>query len=278
MNSVKTLFNCRGRLLDLSTPKVMGIINLTPDSFYDGGKLKSDVELLALSEKLLKEGATILDVGGASTRPGAEEVSEQEEMKRVIPAVEIILKSFPDTIISIDTFRSNVAEEAVNAGASMVNDISAGRFDENFLHTVSKLKVAYLLMHMQGTPRTMQQGPSYNNVVKEVFDFLKEKILQLNQLGIHDIIIDPGFGFGKSVEHNFALLNHLDVFQIFGLPILAGLSRKSMICKVLNVNPDKALNGTTALNAIALMKGAKLLRVHDVREAQEVLRLVAMLT
>jgi dihydropteroate synthase len=224
----------------------------------------------------MKEGAAVLDVGGMSTRPGAEEISENEELKRVIPAIEIIHKNFPDSIISIDTWRSKVAEEAVKKGATMVNDISAGRFDENFLPTISKLKVPYVLMHMQGTPSTMQANPQHENVVKEVFDFLKEKIFQLNQLGIYDIIIDPGFGFGKTVEHNFQLLNHLDVFKILGLLVLAGLSRKSMICKVLQVNPDKALNGTTALNAIALMKGAKLLRVHDVKETREVIELMKM--
>jgi len=276
MTLEKTLLNCRGRLLDLSSPQAMGIINVTPDSFYDGGKIKSDSDLLSLSEKMLKEGAAILDVGGMSTRPGAEEISVEEELHRVIPAINLIHKNFPNVIISIDTCRSKVAEEAVNAGASMVNDISAGRFDENFLKTISKLKVPYVLMHMQGTPDTMQANPQYEDVVKEVFDFLKEKIFQLNQLGLYDIIIDPGFGFGKTVEHNFQLLNHLEVFKILGLPILAGLSRKSMICKVLKVNPDKALNGTTALNAIALMKGGKLLRVHDVKEAREVIELMNM--
>jgi len=254
----------------------MGIINVTPDSFYDTGKLKSDSDLLSLSEKMLNEGTAILDIGGTSTRPGAKEIPEEEELKRVIPAINSIHKKFPDAIISIDTWRSKVAEEAVKAGASIVNDISAGRFDENFLTTISKLKVPYVLMHIQGTPNTMQENPQYNDVVKEVFDFLKEKILQLNQLGIHDIVIDPGFGFGKTVEHNFELLSHLDVFKILGLPILAGLSRKSLICKVLKVNPDKALNGTTALNAIALMKGAKILRVHDVKEAREVIELMSM--
>ncbi len=277
MISEKTLFNCRGRLLDLSSPQVMGIINVTPDSFYDGGKLKTDSDLLLLAEKMLKDGAAVLDVGGMSTRPNAEEVTEQEELKRIISAIEIIHKNFPEATISVDTWRSKVVEEAVNVGASMVNDISAGRFDKNLLTTVSKLKVPYLLMHMQGTPQTMQQNPAYSDVVKEVFEFLKEKIIHLNQLGIHDIIIDPGFGFGKTVEHNFQLLNHLDLLKIMGLPILAGLSRKSMICKPLKVNPDKALNGTTALNAIALMKGAKLLRVHDVKEAREVTKLMSML-
>jgi len=276
MNPEKTLLNCRGQLLDLSSPQVMGIINVTPDSFYDSGKLKSGNDVLLLCEMMLKEGAVILDVGGMSTRPGADEVSEHEELKRVIPMIELIHKNFSEAIISVDTWRSKIAEEAVNAGASIVNDISAGRFDENFLPTVSKLKVPYILMHIQGTPQTMQRDPTYNDVVKEVFDFLKEKVFHLHQLGIQDIIVDPGFGFGKTVEHNFQLLNHLEVFKILGLPILAGLSRKSMICKVLKVNPDKALNGTTALNAIALMKGTLLLRVHDVKEAREVIELIEM--
>jgi dihydropteroate synthase len=277
MNSEKTLLNCKGRLLDLSSPQVMGIINVTPDSFYDGGKFQSEKEILAHAANMLQEGAAVLDVGGISTRPGAEEVTEGDELKRVIPAIEIIHKNFPEAILSVDTSRSRVAEEAVGAGASMVNDISAGRLDENLLSSISKLKVPYVLMHMQGLPQTMQRDPKYHDVVKEVFDFLKEKIFQLNQLGVYDIIVDPGFGFGKTVEHNFQLLNHLDIFKILGLPILAGLSRKSMICKVLKVNPDKALNGTTALNAVALMKGAKLLRVHDVKEARETIELLKML-
>jgi len=275
MNSSKTLLNCKGQLLDLSTPKIMGILNFTPDSFYDGGKLKTDQDLLNKAERMLEEGAAILDVGGVSTRPGAEEVSLEEEIKRVVHTIDIIHRKFPEAIISVDTFRSQVAEEAINVGASIINDISAGRFDENFFSTVAKLKVPYILMHMQGSPQTMQQNPSYQNVVREAFDFLKEKLLQLNQLGVYDIIIDPGFGFGKTVEHNFALLNHLEVFRILGVPILAGLSRKSMICKVLHVNPDKALNGTTAIHAIALMREAKLLRVHDVKEAVEAIKLVS---
>jgi dihydropteroate synthase len=277
MNSQKTLLNCNGRLLDLSSPQVMGIINITPDSFYDGGKLKTENDVLILADKMLKEGAAILDVGGMSTRPGADEVSQEEELKRVIPAIAIIHKNFPASIISIDTWRSKVAEAAVNAGASMVNDVSGGRFDENLIPAISKLRVPYVLMHMQGTPQTMQRDPKYEDEVREVFEFLKEKMLELNQLGIHDIIIDPGFGFGKTVEHNFRLLNHLDVFKILGLPVLAGLSRKSMICKALKVNPGKALNGTTALNAVALLKGAKLLRVHDVKEAREVIELMTFL-
>jgi dihydropteroate synthase len=275
MFSEKTLINCGGKLLDLSTPKVMGILNVTPDSFYDGGKLKSDLDILPSAEQMLSDGASILDVGGASTRPGAAEVTPDDELNRVIPSIEIIQRNFPDAIISIDTFRSKVAEEAVNAGAAMVNDVSAGRFDENLFPTIAKLKVPYVLMHMQGRPQTMQQNPSYENVVKEVFDFLKEKMLQLNQLGIYDIILDVGFGFGKSVEHNYQLLQNLSVLRPLGLPVLAGLSRKSLICKVLHVNPTNALNGTTALHAIALLQGAKILRVHDVKEAVETVALIA---
>ncbi|MCY7411153.1 MAG: dihydropteroate synthase, partial [Chitinophagales bacterium] len=243
--------------------------------FYDGGKLKSDVDILLKAEQMLKEGAAILDVGGMSSKPNAAMISEEDELYRVIAPIKLMHQKFPEAIISVDTFRSKVAVEAVNAGASIINDISAGRFDENFLPTVAKLKTPYILMHMQGTPQTMQQAPVYEDAVKEVFDFLQHKIFELQQLGIHDIVIDPGFGFGKTVEHNFQLLQHLDVFKTLGLPILAGLSRKSMICKVLKVNPDKALNGTTALNAVALMKGAKILRVHDVKEAKETISLIS---
>lgn len=277
MFSEKTLLNCRGILLDLSTPKVMGILNVTPDSFYSGSRVMDEEEVLPAAEKMLKEGAAILDVGGRSTRPGAGEISQDEELLRVIPAVETIHRNFPEAVISIDTFRGRVADEAAGAGAAMVNDISAGRFDEKLLSAVARLKMPYVLMHMQGTPQTMQQNPFYQNAVKEVFDFLKERMVQLNRLGIHDIIADAGFGFGKSVEHNYALLRNLHVFRSLGVPLLAGLSRKSMICKVLHVHPDQALSGTIALNAIALMNGAKLLRVHDVREAVHAIGVMAEL-
>lgn len=277
MFSEKTLIHCGGKLLDLSTPKVMGILNVTPDSFYPESRLMNEAEVLQLAEQMRQDGAAILDVGGLSTRPGAEEISVDEELHRVIPAIRKILKEFPDAIVSIDTFRSKVAKEAVAAGATMVNDISAGRLDADFLTTIAKLKIPYVLMHMQGTPQTMQENPSYESVVNDVFNFLKKRLIQLNRLGIHDIILDPGFGFGKSVEHNYQLLQHLSVLRTLGLPVLAGLSRKSMICKVLHVNPANALNGTTALHAVALLQGAKILRVHDVKEAVETIELMAAL-
>lgn len=277
MFSEKRLIHCGGKLLDLSTPKVMGILNVTPDSFYPESRLMNEAEVLQLAEQMRQDGAAILDVGGLSTRPGAEEISVDEELHRVIPAIRKILKEFPDAIVSIDTFRSKVAEEAVAAGATMVNDISAGRLDADFLTTIAKLKIPYVLMHMQGTPQTMQENPSYESVVNDVFNFLKKRLIQLNRLGIHDIILDPGFGFGKSVEHNYQLLQHLSVLRTLGLPVLAGLSRKSMICKVLHVNPANALNGTTALHAVALLQGAKILRVHDVKEAVETIELMAAL-
>ena len=277
MFSEKTLIHCGGKLLDLSTPKVMGILNVTPDSFYPESRLMNEAEVLQLAEQMRQDGAAILDVGGLSTRPGAEEISVDEELHRVIPAIRKILKEFPDAIVSIDTFRSKVAEEAVAAGATMVNDISAGRLDADFLTTIAKLKIPYVLMHMQGTPQTMQENPSYESVVNDVFNFLKKRLIQLNRLGIHDIILDPGFGFGKSVEHNYQLLQHLSVLRTLGLPVLAGLSRKSMICKVLHANPANALNGTTALHAVALLQGAKILRVHDVKEAVETIELMAAL-
>lgn len=272
--STKTTLNCRGRLLDLATPVVMGIINVTPDSFYDGGKLQGEKEVLLQAEKMLKEGAAILDVGGYSTRPGATVVSEETEMQRVIPAIAAISKNFPETIISIDTFRSRVLINGVNHGAAIANDVSGGTMDANLWAIVAEMKLPYLLMHMQGTPATMQANPAYENVVLEVFDWLKEKVLQLNALGIHDIIVDPGFGFGKSLAHNFCLLKELHTLRVTGLPILAGMSRKSMVCKALNVDPKDALNGTTVLNTIALLNGVSILRVHDVKEAKEAIQLI----
>ena len=266
--------NCRGQLLDLSRPVVMGILNLTPDSFFDGGKHLGEQAVLHQAEKMLLEGAAILDLGGASSRPGAAEVQEQEELQRVIPAIETILKNFPNTILSVDTWRAGVAREALNAGASIVNDISAGKLDEHLLQTVADFGVPYVLMHMQGTPGTMQQQPHYDDVVTEVLDFFIQKIAQLRGLGLKDIVLDPGFGFGKTVEHNFSLLKNLHVFQnVLDLPVLAGVSRKSMICKPLGIKPAEALNGTTALHVVALQQGARILRVHDVREAVEVIQL-----
>ena len=266
--------NCRGHLLDLSEPVVMGILNTTPDSFFDGGRFVDEEAVVARVRKMLAEGAVVIDVGGVSTRPGAAEVSEREELQRVIPVVASVKKHFPDAVVSIDTWRSKVAQEAVGAGAAIVNDISAGRFDPRLFETVAALDVPYILMHMQGTPQTMQQNPRYENVVNEVLDFFIEKLEKLRRLGIKDIVLDPCFGFGKTVEHNFHLLKNLAVFEhVLNLPVLAGISRKSMICKVLKVNPEHALNGTTALHVEALRQGARILRVHDVKEAAEVIAL-----
>ena len=266
--------NCRGRLLDLSSPQVMGILNLTPDSFFDGGRLDTLDDVLRKAEQMLSEGAAMLDVGGASSRPGAAEVSLAEEKRRVLPAIETLLQHFPDTILSVDTWRADIALPALDAGAALVNDISAGRFDPELYPAVARANCPYVLMHMQGNPKTMQLAPQYEDIVQEVLDFFIAEVGKLRALGVRDIVLDPGLGFGKTVEHNYRLLQNLDVFSsVTGLPVLAGISRKSMICKVLKVNPDKALNGTTALHMVALQKGARMLRVHDVREAVEVIQL-----
>jgi dihydropteroate synthase len=248
----------------------MGIINATPDSFYKGDIHK---DILWMAEKMVADGAAIIDIGGQSTRPGSVRINENEEMDRIIPWIKKIHEHFPDAVISVDTFYSKVALEAVNQGASMVNDISAGGMDENMIHTVASLKVPYICMHMKGKPDNMQQHPVYSNVLKEVLDFFIGKIDQCKKAGIVDIIIDPGFGFGKTIEHNFQLLHNLDVFNILDKPILAGLSRKSTIYKTLQTTPDKALNGTSVLNTIALLNGATILRVHDVQEAMEAITL-----
>lgn len=257
----------------------MGILNRTPDSFYDGGRLATIDAVLRQAEVMLTAGAALLDIGGASTRSGAAEVPEAEERNRVIPAIEAILKHFPNALLSIDTWRAAVARDAVAAGASIINDVSAGKSDPAMYPLLGTLKqTPYILMHMQGSPQTMQQNPTYEDVVREVLDFFIAEVGKLRALGVHDIILDPGFGFGKTVAHNFQLLKNLHVFQAAtGLPILAGISRKSMICKVLHIKPEHALNGTTALHMVALQQGANILRVHDVREAQEVIRLWAEL-
>ena len=270
---VQTILQSKGRLLDLSSPIIMGILNATPDSFYNKGRENSISELLKKAEKMLKDGALILDIGGASTKPGAAIIDIHEELERVIPVVENIHLHFPNAWLSIDTYHAKVAEEAVYAGASIINDVSSGQIDNNMLSTVANLKVPYIAMHMQGTPETMQQNPAYEDVVFEVRDFLRMKCDEASQVGIIDIIIDPGFGFGKSLEHNFALLKKLHTFHILGKPVLAGLSRKSMVCKTLGVTPEDALNGTTALNMIALQQGANILRVHDVKEAVETVKI-----
>ncbi len=274
---VQTTLQSKGRLLDLSKPVIMGILNATPDSFYNKGRESGIDELLRKADKMQEEGATILDIGGASTKPGAAIISTDEELSRVIPVIGAIYKYFPDVWLSVDTYNASVAKEAILAGVSVINDVSSGRFDKEMLRTVASFKVPYIAMHMQGTPETMQKDPQYTDVVKEVRDYLKDISTQCAEEGIVDIIIDPGFGFGKTVEHNFALLNSLHTFRILGKPILAGLSRKSMICKALKVNPESALNGTTALNMVALLQGASILRVHDVKEAKEVIKLAQFL-
>ncbi len=270
----QSTLNCRGRLLDLSAPVVMGILNVTPDSFFDGGRHDDPDHAFRQAEKMIREGARIIDVGGASSRPGADTVPEEEELRRVVPLVSQLAAAFPEIVVSVDTWRASVAREAAAAGAGILNDISAGCMDDNLYPEVAKSGLPYVLMHMQGTPATMQQAPVYDDVVTEVLDFFIAETGRLRTLGVTDIVLDPGFGFGKTVEHNYRLLNHLSLFSsVTGLPVLAGLSRKSMICKVLKVNPEQALNGTTALHMVALQQGAKILRVHDVKEAVEVIRL-----
>jgi dihydropteroate synthase len=272
----KTL-NLQGKLLDISLPKVMGILNVTPDSFYGGSRFAEPLAILKQVEKMITEGADFIDVGGYSSRPNATDVSEQEELERILPAIQSIQKEFPNIIISIDTFRSEVAKQAVLNGASMINDISSGELDIKMLETVATLKVPYIAMHLRGTPQTMNQLATYENLVKDITDYFHKKINQLHNLGIKDVIIDPGFGFAKTVEQNFELLNHLDYLQILGKPMLVGLSRKSMIWRTLNTSADHALNGTTALNTVALLKGASILRVHDVKEANETIKLLSAL-
>lgn len=269
----KYTMNCGGRLVSFDKALVMGIINLTPDSFYDKSRKISPDEALKQAEKMIAEKADILDLGAVSTRPGAAEISIDEELYRLLPSLKSIRKSFPDSIISVDTWRSEVAKAAVNEGADIINDISGGTMDAGMFETIAELKVPYILMHIQGTPQTMQKNPTYNDVVNEVIDFLALRIQKLRLLGVADIIVDPGFGFGKTLEHNYALLKHLEQFKILDCPILVGISRKSMITKTLNISAEEALNGTTVLNTIALMKGAKILRVHDVKEAVEAVKL-----
>ena len=268
----KTL-NINGQLLDLSTPRVMGILNVTPDSFYDGGRFVAEREIIDQTEKMIEEGATFIDVGGYSTRPGASEISEEEEIKRSVTAIKILIKKFDNIIISVDTFRSKVAEAAVQEGAAIINDVSGGELDTKMLDTVARLRVPYILMHMRGTPQNMTQFSNYDNVVKEVTNYFHQKLQRLNELGIKDIIVDPGFGFAKTIQQNFEMLKNLEYFKLLGRPLLAGVSRKSMIWKTLKISAEEALNGTTALNTVAIMKGASILRVHDVKEAVEVIKI-----
>jgi len=272
----KTTLNAGGKLIDLGSPKVMGIINLTPDSFYADSR-KQDIEAILLqAEKMLTEGATFLDLGAYSSRPGAEDISVQREMDRLLPAVEAIANKFPHAILSIDTFRSQVAEAAIKAGAHIINDISGGELDDDMFAAVARLQVPYILMHMKGNPQNMVQQATYENVFDEVFDYFTNKYHQLKQLGVKDVIIDPGFGFAKRSEHSYELIRRLQEFNRLQLPILVGVSRKRMIYNLLGNTADEALNGTTALNAIALTKGANILRVHDVKEAVEAVRIWEM--
>ncbi|WP_130735208.1 dihydropteroate synthase [Flavobacterium sp. J27] len=261
--------NCKGNLIDLSIPKVMGILNTTPDSFYDGGKYKNDKAILDQVEKMLFDGATFIDIGAYSTQPGATFVSENEEINRLLPMIDLLLAKFPEIVLSVDTFRSNVAKKAVNNGVVLVNDIAAGLLDENMLSTVAELQVPYIMMHMKGNPQTMQSLTEYDDVVKDMLFYFSERIQKARSLGIHDLVIDPGFGFAKTLAHNYEIVKKLNYFSILELPILVGISRKSMVYKLLETSPKEALNGTTVINTIALQKGASILRVHDVKEAIE---------
>ena len=265
--------NCKGNLIDCNIPKVMGILNVTPNSFFDGGKHSDAEAILFQVEKMLQEGTTFIDVGGYSSKPNAEFVSEQEELNRVLPIVQLILNRFPETLLSIDTFRSSVAKACLENGAAMINDISAGKLDDKMLETIANFQVPYCMMHLRGTPETMQTLTNYDAIVKEMLFYFSERVAVARALGINDLILDPGFGFAKTTEQNFEVLQKLELFQTFELPILVGFSRKSMIYKTLNSNALEALNGTTVLNTLALSKGAKILRVHDVKEAVECVKL-----
>ena len=269
--------NCKGTLINLSTPKVMGIVNVTPDSFFDGGKLTNSNEIVLQVDKMLRDGATFFDLGGYSSKPGAEFVSEAEELNRVVPIVKLLVEKFPDILLSIDTFRSEVAKQAIENGAALINDISAGQLDEKMLETVAKLQVPYIMMHMKGTPKTMQSLANYDDLLKEMNFYFSERVAKARSFGLNDIIIDPGFGFAKTLEQNYELLQNLELLQFHDLPILAGISRKSMIYKALETAPEEALNGTTFLHAFCLQKGANILRVHDVKEAVECVSLYGLL-
>ena len=267
--------NCKGTLVDVSSPKVMGILNITPDSFYDGGKYKNESEILQQVEKMLFEGATFIDVGAYSSRPGAQHISEEEELKRIIPVLTLLMKHFPDIIISVDTFRNKVANETVQVGAAMINDISGGKMDKKMFETVAHLQVPYIVMHMLGTPQNMQKNPVYKDVIQEIISFFAEQIFKLHQLKLNDVLLDVGFGFGKTNVHNFEILKNLSLFKNLDAPILAGISRKSMLYKTLDISAQEALNATTSANTIALLNGANILRVHDVKEAMEAVKIVA---
>ena len=265
--------NCKGQLIDLTTPKVMGILNVTPNSFYDGGIYKSSSEMLTKVCKMLSDGATFIDVGAYSSKPSAEYVSEEEELQRIIPVINLILEYYPETLLSVDTFRSEVAKVCIENGAAMINDISAGNLDDKMLETIANYNVPYIMMHMRGTPETMQKMTSYEDIVKEILFYFSEKVAKARSFGINDLIVDPGFGFAKTLDQNYEVLQKMELFEILELPLLAGFSRKSMIYKTLQSSAEDALNGTTVLNTVALTKGAKILRVHDVKEAMECITL-----
>ena len=267
--------NANGRLMDLSEPQVMGILNVTPDSFYAGSHGVTEGYIIDRIHQIMNEGASIIDIGACSTRPGADEVSMEEEMSRLRMGLALIRKHRPDAIVSVDTYRADVAKMCMEEyGAAIINDISAGQMDEQMFATIARLGIPYIIMHMKGTPKDMQVNPQYDHFLKEVFYYFSEKVQRLRDLGVKDIIIDPGFGFGKTLEHNYELMNHLEEFALFELPLLVGVSRKSMIYKHLGITPEEALNGTTTLNTIALLKGASILRVHDVRQAMESIKIV----
>lgn len=282
MNSTKNntgfSINCKGELIDLSQPKVMGILNITPDSFYDGGRFKDSITILNQVEKMLIEGAAFIDIGAYSSRPGANFVSEEEELQRITPMVHLVLKTFPNCRISIDSFRSKVIKECTDMGAAICNDISAGKLDLKMMETVGKLKIPYIMMHMKGTPQTMQEQTQYKHIVNDIYYYFSERIQVAKAHKINDLIIDLGFGFAKTLDQNYILLNQMDYFKNLNCPILTGISRKSMVYKVLESTASKALNGTTALNMTALMSGSKILRVHDVKEALECVKLYNALT
>lgn len=266
--------NCKGKLVELDTPKVMGILNITPNSFYDGGRYKSDSDFLKQAESMFSDGASFLDLGAYSSKPNAEFVSVEEEAQRLLPVLELLLKEFPDALISIDTFRADVAKKAINTGAAIINDISGGMLDANMLQTAGELGVPYIMMHMRGTPNTMQQFTQYTNLINDILYYFSERISAAKSHNIKDIIIDPGFGFSKTLNQNYELMQKMELFSILELPLLVGISRKSMIYKLLGTTPKEALNGTTVLNTIAIQKGAKILRVHDVKEAVETLQIL----
>lgn len=272
----KHTLNCKGKLIFLDEPKIMGILNITPDSFYKNSRTNI-TNLVEKARLMINDGADFLDIGGYSSRPGAIDISEEDELMRVMPAIELLMREFPDTLVSIDTFRSKVAKEAVEAGASLINDITGGDGDDQMFKTVSDLKVPYILMHMRGTPQNMQSKTKYDDLLGEMIYYFSKRINELTEHGVNDIILDPGFGFAKTIEQNYYLLDHLHDLSVLKLPVMVGLSRKSLIWKTLNINPEEALNGTTVLNTIALLNNAKILRVHDVKQAKELINLVTFM-